>query len=816
VNRFICIHGHFYQPPRENAWLEEIEVQDTAAPYHDWNERVSAECYAPNTASRILDNQDRIIDIVNNYSRISFDAGPTLLTWLEKCRPDAYQAILDADRDSQKKFHGHGSAMAQAYNHLIMPLANRRDKRTQVVWGLGDFEARFGRKPEGMWLPETAVDLESLDIMAERGISFTILSPTQAGRVKDITSGTWTDIASGRVDPRSPYLCRLPSGRTISLFFYNGPIAHDVAFGSVLQNGEFLAGALIKAFSGEQTRPELVHIATDGETYGHHHRFGDMALAYCLYDLEASRRAELTVYGDYLERFPATKEVQIVENTSWSCSHGVERWRSNCGDSSGMHPRWNQEWRAPLRGAMDWLRAELIGLYEAEMRPLAPDPWDVRDDYIGVIRNRSAQNIEAFLSRHIPRTLTQPEKVKVLKLLEMQRHAMLMYTSDGWFFDDISNIETTQVIQYAARAIQLFRDIGGRDLEPEYVGRLAAAKSNIPEVGDGRRAYDMFVRPSVVDFLRLGAHYAVSSLFEEYPQAVRIANYAATAEVCERSQVGQRALAVGKVRLKSEITWEERTDSYAVVHLGDQNLIAGVREFDDETRFNSLCRDLRDAFARSDMTAVIRLIDQGFGAPSYSLWHLFRDEKRRILSRILKTTLEGLEATFRRIYESSYSIMQAMKEMQIPLPEALSVPAEFVLNADLRRAIEKEPINLGDMGRLITEFEMWSIKPDRASLGFIISRRVNALMKSFAGRPEDPASLKTIEDLFALLRPLSIELDLWQSQNIYFSIGKQTYLQAMDQSRRGDATANAWVDSFNALGAFLHVKPPELPGGSRT
>jgi len=813
MNRFICIHGHFYQPPRENAWLEEVEVQDSAYPYHDWNERVTAECYAPNTASRILDTQNRIIDIVNNYARISFDAGPTLLTWLEKFSPGAYQAILDADRDSQKRFHGHGGAMAQAYNHLIMPLANSRDKRTQVAWGIRDFEARFARKPEGMWLPETAVDLESLDIMAEMGIRFTILSPYQAARVKDIKSGTWMDVDHSRVDPKMPYLFRLPSGRTIALFFYDGPIAHEVAFGPLLQNGEFLAGALLKAFSGDKTQPELVHIATDGETYGHHHRFGDMALAYGLYDLESNNLAELTVYGDYLERFPPAQEVRVVENTSWSCAHGVERWRSNCGDNSGMHPGWNQEWRAPLRGAMDWLRSKLIDLYETEMRPLAPNPWDVRDDYIGVIRDRSAENVEAFLARHIRGPLPQPEKVKVLKLLEMQRHAMLMYSSDGWFFDDISNIETTQVIQYAARAIQLHRDISGQDLEPEYVGMLAAAKSNIPEVGDGVRAYDLFVKPTVVDFLRLGAHYAVSSLFEEYPQAIRIAHYAASAEVCERSEIGRRTLAVGKVKLKSEITWEERTESYAVVHFGDQNLMAGVRELDDEVRFESMCRGLREAFAKSDMTSVIRLIDLDFGTHSYSLWHLFRDEKRKVLGQILKSTLGGLEAIYRQIYESNSAIMQAMKEMQIPLPEALAAPAEFVLNADFRRAMEKKPINLVELSRLIAEFKMWSIKPDRASLGFIISHRIKALMKSFAVQPQDLASLRMIDALFGLLAPLSMELDLWESQNIYFSIGKQAYGQAVDRAGRGDQATQAWVDSFNELGSFLQVKPPVLPGG---
>ena len=241
MSRFVCIHGHFYQPPRENAWLEEIEVQDSAAPYHDWNERVSAECYAPNAASRILDTRDRIVDIVNNYASISFDAGPTLLSWLESSSPDIYRAILDADKEARARFRGHGTAMAQAYNHIIMPLATSRDKRTQVIWGIRDFESRFCRKPEGMWLPETAVDLESLDIMAGEGILFTVLAPHQALQVRSLGGGEWRDASRGRIDPKKPYLCRLPSGRTIALFFYDGPISHDIAFGDLLRNGEDLA-----------------------------------------------------------------------------------------------------------------------------------------------------------------------------------------------------------------------------------------------------------------------------------------------------------------------------------------------------------------------------------------------------------------------------------------------------------------------------------------------------------------------------------------------------------------------------------------------
>ncbi|HYA48111.1 MAG TPA: DUF3536 domain-containing protein, partial [Burkholderiales bacterium] len=498
MSRFVCIHGHFYQPPRENAWLEEVEVQDSAAPYHDWNERVTAECYAPNAAARILDAEDRIVDIVNNYAAISFDAGPTLLAWMEKASPEAYRAILDADRQSRQRFRGHGSAMAQAYSHLIMPLAGSRDKRTQVVWGMADFEARFRRKPEGMWLPETAVDLESLDIMAERGIRFTVLSPYQAHRVREIGSSKWEDVSGGCIDPKMPYLCRLPSGRTIALFFYDGPIAHDVAFGDLLQNGERFAQRLVSAFSagGGQPgsgRPELVHIATDGETYGHHHRFGDMALAYALNYLEAHKLAEVTVYGDFLERFPPSREVKIIERTSWSCGHGVERWRSDCGDNSGAHPGWNQKWRTPLRGAMGWLAAKAATVYEEGMAPFSNDPWKVRDKYIRLVLGRSPESVEAFVVEHAGRALAAGERTRFLKLLEMERQAMLIFTSDGWFFDDISNIETVQVVQYASRLMQLVRDVGGGDLEPEYVRMLGKAAGNVPEYGNGTKVYDLFV-----------------------------------------------------------------------------------------------------------------------------------------------------------------------------------------------------------------------------------------------------------------------------------------------------------------------------------
>ncbi len=427
--RYICIHGHFYQPPRENPWLEAIEAQDSAYPYHDWNQRITAECYEPNTVSRILDSDDRIIKIVNNYAKISFNVGPTLLAWIKDNAAEVYEAILAADRESMSLFSGHGSALAQAYNHTILPLANRRDKYTQILWGIRDFEHRFARKPKGLWLPEAAVDSESLEILAELGIQFTILAPTQARRVRRIGGRNWRDVEGGGIDPTMAYLQRLPSGRSITLFLYDGPISRAVAFEALLSRGETFAHRLVGAFSDQRTWPQLVHVATDGETYGHHHRHGDMALAFALDYIERDELARLTNYSQYLETHPPTHSVEIFENTSWSCAHGVERWRSDCGCHTGGQAGWNQGRRAPLRESLDWLRDQLNRLYEENAQHLLRDPWAARDDYISIVLDRSRDNIDQFLGRHAVCSLEDAQKTEALKFLELERHAMLMYQS---------------------------------------------------------------------------------------------------------------------------------------------------------------------------------------------------------------------------------------------------------------------------------------------------------------------------------------------------------------------------------------------------
>ena len=475
MERFVCLHGHFYQPPREDPRTGEIEPEPSARPYANWNERITAECYRPLAERRV-------------YERMSFDFGPTLLSWLEKKEPQVYRSLLQADRDSCKRFSGHGSAMAQAYNHIILPLANRRDRVTQVVWGIRDFEWRFGRKPEGMWLPETAVDLESLEILAAQGIGFTVLSPHQAGRVRFPPHGHWKKEEG--IDPRRAYELRLPSKQRIRIFFYDGELSRALAFEGLASDGLGLAARMEKAFSLELARPQLVHAAVDGETYGHHHPGGDKALDEMFGRIGAEESVRLTNYGEHLEKNPAIHEVEIREKSSWSCPHGIDRWWSDCGCSTGAHPGWSQAWRTPLRNALDDLRETVVPLYEREAGKLVKDPWAARDRSISLRLDPSSESRRRFVEAQAGGSLSPEGQDRLWKLLELQRHALFMYTSCGWFFDDIGGIEAVLILRHAGRVIRYSEELFGFSPEARFLEVLAGAKSNDPAVGDGRAVYE--------------------------------------------------------------------------------------------------------------------------------------------------------------------------------------------------------------------------------------------------------------------------------------------------------------------------------------
>jgi len=806
MERYICIHGHFYQPPRENPWLEAIELEKAAHPYHDWNEKITAECYATNATSRILDKKGRIIEMVNNYAKMSFNFGPTLLAWLEEKAPDVYSAILEADEESQERFSGHGSALAQAYNHMILPLANRRDKVTQVLWGIRDFEYRFGRNPEGMWLPETVVDLETLDILAEYGIRFTILAPHQASRFRSIGGDEWHDVGGGKIDPTMAYALILPSGRKIALFFYDGPTSRAVAFERLLRNGEVFGQRFLGLFSEERSWPQIVHIATDGETYGHHHRFGDMALAYAMHYIESNHLARLTNYGEYLEKHPPTHEVEILENTSWSCVHGIERWRSDCGCNSGAHPEWHQSWRGPLREALDWLRNVLAQACEEKAPSVLKDLWETRNDYIDVVLDRSPENVETFLTRHAARGLNESDRITVLKLLETQRHAMLMYTSCGWFFDDLSGIEPVQVMQYAGRALQLGQEIFGQAIEPGFLQRLERAKSNILDHENGRGIYDKFVKPAMVGLEKVCAHYAMSSLFEDYPEKAPLYCYTADQEDYESSEAGKARLVVGRVRMTSQITGESGRLCFGVLHLGDHNLNCGVREYQGEDAYQSLVQEVSEAFARAGFPETILLLDKHFGASTYSLTSLFRDEQSKILDLILQTTLEEAETIYRQLHEHHVPLMRFLKDSGVPPPKPLYLAAELVLNASLRRAFEDEELNHEIINTFLEEAGVEGISLDVETLEYSLRKSLERMSDQLLSNPSELASLQEFEAAIGLLDSLPFTVNLWRVQNICYDLLQNLYPEYRKRARNGDEGAREWVNYFKTLAQKISIR----------
>jgi len=806
MDKYVCIHGHFYQPPRENPWLEDVELQDSAYPYHDWNEKITEECYRQNAASRILDPDRRIIDIVSNYSQISFDFGPTLLIWLERHVPEVYKSIIEADKKSLETFSGHGSAIAQAYNHIIMPLANSRDKHTQVAWGVYDFQERFGRKPEGMWLPETAVDMETLEILAQHDIKFTILAPHQAKRLRRTGEQEWKNIERNELDTSRAYLCRLGSGRVINLFFYHQPTTQDVADGRILQNGEVFARKLLWILETNREHGGLANIATDGETYGHHHRYTDMALAYCLHFIRTNNLAKITVYGEYLEKFPPQHEVQIYENSSWGCSHGVERWRSNCGCNYGRYPSGKQQWRAPLREAMDWLRDRLAPVYQSKLAEYVSDVWEVRNRYISVINDRSAENVRNFLSKSAGRELSFDEQVLVLKLLEMQRNAMLMYTSCGWFFDDICGIETVQIMNYASRAIQLAKEVDGNDFEPGFEDILQKAPTNVKQFAEGKEAYLALVKPSSIDLNRVGAHLAISSIFEEYPRQTNVYCYSASIESYDRVDAGIQIAATGRAAVQSDIVLEKHYVDFAVLHFGDHNLIAAVNARMNDDAFSSMQRDMENAFIKGDTTEVIRIMNIFFEGKNYSLWHLFKDQQRRILYRLLETTWQEIDASFRHIYEHNYTIIQIMRGMNMPLPKALSTPAEFVLNQDLCRTIQDEEVDIKRLKNFGRETMRLQLKLDETTLRFEASRKINNMMEKLKDSPHDVKMLEKVGTILQVLSTMIDELDIQAAQNAFFAISRAIYPQVNDKASSGDDASKRWLKSFKHLAQYLNVK----------
>jgi hypothetical protein len=809
--RWVCVHGHFYQPPRENPWREELEPQPSALPYRDWNARITAECYRPNAAARIVDAYGRIVEIVDNYERMSFDVGPTLMSWFEREAPDVHQALVDADVRSRARFGGHGSAMAQAYNHVIMPLASLRDRRTQVRWGVADFRHRFGRAPEGMWLPECAVDTASLEALAAEGVAFTVLAPRQARRVRP-PGGSWQQCVDG-IDPSRAYACRLPSGRTLDLFFYDGPTSQAVAFERLLTDGNRFVERLV-ARPPRADGPALCHVATDGETYGHHHRYGDMALAWALSSIDRGERpgVRLTNYGELRARAPATWEVEIVENSSWSCAHGVERWRDDCGCNGG-HPGWRQAWRRPLREALDWLRDRAAEVFERVGGEVLRDPWEARDAYVEVVLDRRPEVVAAFLARHLRDGALpdgEPHTVRALQLLELQRNALLMYTSCGWFFDELSGIETVQVLAYAARVAELAERLGGAPVEPELVRRLAAAPSNLDKYGDGRRVWSELVAPQRVGTTQVVAHHAVAAaiaLPQTEDPATRqvVSGFELAPQDLVVRRTGKARLVAGTVACTSLVTRERDVVSFAALHLGDHHVVGGVRPFPGADPWARQVDELSEALASADLMAAQRAIDRFFGAPGCSLASLFPGDRERAIDHILDTSLQEAEAAFRQIYDEYAPLMRFLVKSGLAVPETFRAAADLVLRHRVLVGMRAEPPGFEEVRACIADAVAVQAELDVPEVAYAAGEALHRLVERFAAHDDDPGLLEQLARMAEIAARMESPVDLWHTQNTCVALRERRLPGWRRRAGEGDASAARMAAAFARLCAAVSV-----------
>ncbi|NVM02561.1 MAG: DUF3536 domain-containing protein [Candidatus Helarchaeota archaeon] len=773
-NRFVCIHGHFYQPPRENPWIEEIELEDSAAPFPNWNERITYECYAPNAYARILDKDGKITKIKNNYEKISFNFGPTLLDWLEKKVPSVYKKILEADENSKKFNGGHGNAIAQIYNHIIMPLALKRDKETEIIWGIKSFERDFKRKPEGMWLSETAVDLETIELLIEHGIKFIILSPHQASKIRKIGTKDWIDIDIKSLDTTRCYKLNISNNKSISVFFYNKGLSSEIAFNGILKEGVYFIDRIIYSFDPSKNTPQLVNAATDGESYGHHKKFAEMALAYALEHIESRKLATIINYGYFLELFPPEFEVEIVENTSWSDSQGVERWRSDLGDSISEKPDWNQKWRTPLRDAMNFLKDKADKLYVQEISKYLQDPWAARNDYIDVIINRTEEQRKKFLSIYKKKkTLNEKEVHKIISLMEMQRNSLLMFTSCGWFFDDMG-IEAKQILKYAIRVIQIAKEFDW-DLEQEYKNIMNEAKSNIPPYKTGDIIFDEVKYEHIVNFEKAISNYALLSTMVPMEKKCELYVYKLHNLDHVRLEFGYAICVIGYLEIFSNLTCHFEKSMFIGIKL-ERDFLGGaklIQDFDDYERDK---KTLANIFERESMTELIRAVDHIFKDQIFGITDLFFKERKQVLNELITSNFIFLDTEFNQFYNTNLKFMRYLKNISVQIPDKFKLVLEYVLNQDLTQQFDtflKEK-NYENLKKTLQEGEYWGVKLDTTRFDKEITRTIinllNTILKSSLKNPNAITLLEQIEEALDFAVKYKLDIIMWEIQNEFIHI----------------------------------------------
>lgn len=806
----LIIHGHFYQPPRENPWTEIVDREPGAQPFHDWNERVHSECYRPNAYARIVDSYGRVERIVNNYTNINFNFGPTLLSWMERHHRADYLTILEADWESIRRRGGHGNAIAQAYNHAILPLSNKRDQRTQVRWGLADFHYRFGRQAESLWLPETACDDETLSILIDEGLRYVILSPYQAERVRALDDKDWVNVSDGTIDTTLAYkyFHRDGSGRSIAIFFYDGPTARAIAFEGALASSQALVDRFERAANG---RGQIVNVATDGETYGHHFRFGDRCLAYALEVEARSRGFWVTNYGEFLDHYSPQMEVELSkgvdgEGTSWSCAHGVGRWRRDCGCQTGAREGWNQRWRAPLRAALDFLRDEAAKEFEERAGEIFRDPWEARDAYIELIVDRTRSR-EDFLSRFAEKTLSSAERVRALTLLDLQRNAMLMYTSCGWFFADISGIETVQVLKYAGRALSLMKELGINPQQERFLEILSEAKSNITKYGNGADIFRRSVEAAAVSPQRVAAHLAITSLVNNQAKDGEIAGYNYRGIEFQRQHLGRLTLATGHVELKSIATGRQFDFAGAAMHFGDVDFYCVLKAFPGEAAFKASTEKLWTNFRTGSLPAILHLAQQEFGPEEFGLEHLLSGGRRRVSEIVFGRMIERFAESYKNLYEDNRRNIEMLQEAGFKLPEELRAAAEFTMGRQLEEAIRthqqsNDPAAYQKALKIASEATEHGYRIDRSAVRKIFEEMMARTVRFTVAHPT-AENLQTALTLIRLTKKLGLDASLEQAQEIVYRALNDEGLPVTDEMRE-------LVSLLNLAPGLLQATPLQI------
>ncbi|WP_413173640.1 DUF3536 domain-containing protein [Anabaena azotica] len=818
---YVTVHGHFYQPPRENPYLDAIERQPSATPFHDWNERIHWECYRPNAFARVLNDRGELLGIVNNYEYMSFNIGPTLMSWLERYDVEVYQRILEADAKSSQRLHGHGNAIAQVYNHIIMPLANERDKYTQIRWGKADFKSRFGRDPEGIWLAETAVDYATLAALVAEDIRFIVLAPSQAQRCRPFPSENdpqpeWHEVGGSQIDPTRPYRCYLKPSLSVAssplsanqanrsesteglpyidIFFYDGPISRDMGFSDVVYSSTHFAGRVGAAVRGDHRPAQLISVATDGETFGHHKKGTEKTLAYAFIGEFPRHGWTVTNFAHYLSLNPPSWEVELKSITAWSCAHGVDRWQDDCG-CGGEGGVWHQRWRRPLRNALNWLRDQLIEVYEEYGSKLFRDPWLARDEYIQVLRDRSPASVSSFLSRHQTRKLQAAEQIDALRLLEMQRHALFMFTSCGWFFEEISRPEGTQILRYAARALELAGDVAGVQLEKGFLKRLGLAPSNVEHFKHGAEIYRRLVLTAQIGFKQVAAHYAITSLFNHHNSApstqdtsanfhsYQKAVYCYTANELDyqMQRMGALSMAVGHLKLVSDITWESENLVFAVLHLGGWDFHCCIQPFTGRRDYGNLKEKLFASLQQASAAQVILVMTQIFGGEAFSLQNLFAEERHRIMRLLSQETLTRLDQLYTQTYRENYGVIMAFHRDELTVPQELQVAAEIALGyrcmmslRSLEQDITEPQLSwnhIAELEAIATEAKhlrcRLNIPEGKQILEQLIVRLLWQLLHDVNGA--FATDIQRLEKLIDVGYQLNLGICLEKSQELYFS-----------------------------------------------